>query len=116
MIHALFAAWEVPRLTTVAAVTLVLTATNMEMEPCNIVRINSIRSAVYFGACICAVCSIGATFTAEDNYTPLFILLTSWGAILILLVLAQMGFVHSFIKKKNYELLEAMNNEKSINE
>ena len=108
MDHALIAEWEIPRLMTVGAVTFILTVVNMEMEPCNVHRVNSIRSAIYFAAFCCAMCSIGATFASTTNVFPLIILMVCWGVIIILLVLVQLGVVQQFINKKNDEMLKAL--------
>ena len=109
MVHALFAEWEVPRLMTVCAVMLILTIVNMEMEPCNVQRINSMRSAIYFAAFCCAICSVGATFASKTNIVPLIILLVCWGIILVLLAVAQLGILKPLINRKNDELLRALN-------
>ena len=108
VVSATFVEFELPKLAMVAATTFLLAIVSTEMRPCNVEKLNSGLSTIYFGAFACAACSVWASFVSSDNIAPLVALILSWMMLTIFLILSLTGYWRAFWHKKHNAIINTM--------
>jgi hypothetical protein len=89
----LFIDFEILRMISTMVITGLLLAANIEMEPCNVAKLNTLRSGTYLAALFSGSMSLWAYFESPSYRLPLVILCVGLVAILLGTVIMMSGYL-----------------------